>query len=129
MRYQPQGEFTPPNACNVIPPPDSAHQPLPGEMLAEGCPLGNIYGTATGLPVGDPPGASLCDTKVHSQPLALLALLDFQRVLSMRSQCNYVQTTSILTQAKLGEAFETMVPKQWLGAKVANLQAVGTARN
>ncbi len=52
----------PPNACNVIPPPDSAHQPLPGEMLADGCPLGNLYVTATGLPVADPPGMSLCDT-------------------------------------------------------------------
>ncbi len=62
MRYQPQGEFTPPNACDVIPPPDSAHQPLPGEMLADGCPLGNVYGTATGLLVGVPPSASLCDT-------------------------------------------------------------------
>jgi hypothetical protein len=62
MRYQLQGEFTPPNACNVIPPPDSAHQPLPGEMLADECPLGNVYGTATGLPVGVLPSASLCDT-------------------------------------------------------------------
>ncbi len=63
-RYQPQGEFTPPNACNVIPPPDSAHQPLPGEILADGFPLAldNAYGTATGLPVGVLPGASLCDT-------------------------------------------------------------------
>ncbi len=58
------GEFTPPNACDVIPPPDSAHQPLPGEMLADGCPLGNVYGTATfsKLPFGILPGASLCDT-------------------------------------------------------------------
>jgi hypothetical protein len=31
-------------------------------MIADGCPLGNVYGTATGLPVGIPPGASLCDT-------------------------------------------------------------------
>jgi hypothetical protein len=28
--------ITPLNACNVVPPPDSAHQPLPGEMLAGG---------------------------------------------------------------------------------------------
>ncbi len=41
------GQIHPPNACNVIPPPDSAHEPLPGEMLADGCPLGNVYGTAT----------------------------------------------------------------------------------
>ena len=39
--------ITPLNACDVIPPPGSAHQPLPGEMLADGCPLGNVYGTAT----------------------------------------------------------------------------------
>jgi hypothetical protein len=62
MRYQPQGEFTPPNACDVILPPNSAHQPLLGEMLADRCLLGNVYGTATGSPVGIPPGASLCDT-------------------------------------------------------------------
>ncbi len=59
---QPQGELTPPNACDVILPPNSAHQPLPGEMLADGCPLGNVYGTATELPVGILPGMSLCDT-------------------------------------------------------------------
>jgi hypothetical protein len=62
MRYQLQGEFTPPNACDVILPPNSAHQPLPGEMLADVCLLGNVYETATGLPVGILPGMSLCDT-------------------------------------------------------------------
>ncbi len=30
----------------------------------------------------------------------------------MHSQCNYAQATPIMTQAKLGEAFETMVAKQ-----------------
>ncbi len=30
----------------------------------------------------------------------------------MRNQCSYVQATLILTQAKLGEAFKTMVAKQ-----------------
>ncbi len=40
-----------------------------------------------------------------------------------------MQTTPILTQAKSGEAFETMVAKQWFGAKVANLRAVGAAQN
>jgi hypothetical protein len=49
--------------------------------------------------------------------------------LNTRSQCNYVRTTPILTQAKLGKAFETMVAKQWLGMKVANLWAVGAAPN
>ena len=61
-RYQPQDEFTPPNACDIILPQNSAHQPLSGEMLADGCPLANVYGTSTGLPVGILPGASLCDT-------------------------------------------------------------------
>jgi hypothetical protein len=65
MRYQPQGEFTPPNACL-----QTSYQPLPGEMLADRCPLGNVDGTATAnyvgttpwLPSGVPSGASLCDT-------------------------------------------------------------------
>ncbi len=68
--YQPQGKSTPPNACNVIPPFHTPHQPLPGKMLADGCPLGNVDGTATAnfigtilwLPSGIPPGTSLCDT-------------------------------------------------------------------
>ncbi len=55
--------ITPLNACYVIPPPDSAHQPLPGEMLADGCPLGNIWDSDfLESPFGIPPGASLCDT-------------------------------------------------------------------
>jgi hypothetical protein len=29
-----------PNTCDVITPPGSSHQPLPGEMLANGCPSG-----------------------------------------------------------------------------------------
>ncbi len=41
------GRVHPPNACDVKPPSDSAHQPLPGEMLADRCPLGYVYGTAT----------------------------------------------------------------------------------
>jgi hypothetical protein len=45
-----------------------------------------------------------------------------------RSQCNYAQKTPILTQTKLGEAFETIIAKQWLGAKVANLRTGGAAR-
>ncbi len=44
-----------------------------------------------------------------------------------RSQCNYAQKTPILTQTKSGEAFETITAKQWLGAKVANLQTGGAA--
>jgi hypothetical protein len=48
------------------------HQPLPGEILADGCLLGNVDGTATAnfvetipwLPSHVPPGASLCDTYV-----------------------------------------------------------------
>jgi hypothetical protein len=67
-RFQPQDCSPSPNACNVITPSDSAHQPLPGEMLADGYPLGDVYGTVTvNLMVpwslsGVPPGASLCDT-------------------------------------------------------------------
>jgi hypothetical protein len=41
------GRIHPSQRRNVILPPDSAHQPLPGEMLADGCPLGNVSGTAT----------------------------------------------------------------------------------
>jgi hypothetical protein len=48
----------------------SPHQPPPGEMLADWCPLGYAYGTATTNFVGTilwspsdaPPGVSLCDT-------------------------------------------------------------------
>ncbi len=60
----------PPNVCNVIPPFQTPHQSLPGKMLADECPLGNVDGTATAnfigtipwLPSGILPGASLCDT-------------------------------------------------------------------
>jgi hypothetical protein len=60
----------PPNTCNIIPPFQTPHQPLPGKMLADGCPLGNVDRTATAnftgtipwLPSGIPPGTSLCDT-------------------------------------------------------------------
>jgi hypothetical protein len=45
---------------------------------------------------------------------AFLAFLDFQRVLNVRSLCNYAQTTPILTQAKLGKTFETIRAKQCL---------------
>jgi hypothetical protein len=44
-----------------------------------------------------------------------------------RSQCNYAQKTLILTQTKSGEAFETIIAKRWLGAKVANLWTGGAA--
>jgi hypothetical protein len=44
------------------------------------------------------------------------------------SQCNYAQKTLILTQTKSGEAFETIIAKQWLGAKVADLRTGGAAR-
>ncbi len=44
-----------------------------------------------------------------------------------RSQCNYAQKTLILTQTKSGKAFETIIAKQWLGAKVADLQTGGAA--
>jgi hypothetical protein len=65
-------------ARQIHPPPppatsfsrQSPYQPPPGEMLADGCPLGYVYGTATANFVGTipwspsdaPPGMSLCDT-------------------------------------------------------------------
>jgi hypothetical protein len=63
-------QIHPPHACNFILPFQTPQQPLPGKMLADGCPLGNVDGTATAnvtvtipwLPSGIPPGASLCDT-------------------------------------------------------------------
>jgi hypothetical protein len=67
-----------PTARQIHPPPMPAtsyprqtpHQPLPEKMLADGCPLCNVDGTATANIVGTipwspsdiPPGASLCDT-------------------------------------------------------------------
>ena len=36
----PIARMAPSNTCDVITPPDSSHQPLPGEMLANGCPSG-----------------------------------------------------------------------------------------
>jgi hypothetical protein len=45
----------------------------------------------------------------------------------MRRQCNYAQKTPILTQTKSGKAFKTIIAKQWLGAKVANLWTGGAA--
>ncbi len=91
------------------------------------------------LPFGIPPGASLCDTYFPSRPLVFLAFSDFQSHLPFlpfqiseesdtRSQCNYVQKTPILTQTKLGKAFKTIIVKQWVGAKVANLRTGGAAR-
>jgi hypothetical protein len=67
--YQPQGEFTPPMPATSYP-RQTPHQPLPEEMLADGCPLGNVDGRVTANFVGKIPwspsdillGASLCDT-------------------------------------------------------------------
>jgi hypothetical protein len=112
MRYQSQGEFTPPNACDVIPPPDFAHQPLPGEMLADGCLLGNICGTATfsrrllkSHPARHSVTLRFC--------LGHLPFLPFQisEESDTRIQCNYVQKTPILTQTKSGKAFKTITSK------------------
>jgi hypothetical protein len=115
------GRIHPPNACNVIPPPDSAHQPLPGEMLADRCPLGNVYGTATF------PSRLLESHLAHHSVtlrfhLSHLPFLPFQisEVSDMRSQCNYAQKTPILTQTKSGEAFKTIISKTmawWEGCK------------
>ncbi len=108
-QYQSQGKFLPPNACDVIPSSDSAHQPLPGEMLADGCPLGNVHGTATF-------SSRLLESRPahHSVTLRFclghLPFLPFQisKESDTRSQCNYAQKTPILTQTKLGKAFETI---------------------
>jgi hypothetical protein len=123
LRYQSLGEFTPPHACDVIPPPDSAHQPLPGEMLADGCPLGNLYGTATF-------SSCLLESRParHSVTLRFrlghLPFLPFQisEESDTRSQCNYAQKTLILTQTKSAKAFETIKQNNGL---VRRLQIFG----
>jgi hypothetical protein len=116
------GRIHPPNACDVIPPPDSAHQPLPGEMLADGCPLGNVYGTATF-------SSRLLESLPARHSVTLrcrlghLPFFPFQisEESDTRSQCNYAQKTPILTQTKSGEASETSLAKQLVfSAKVAN---------
>jgi hypothetical protein len=97
-------------------------------MLADGCPLGNVYGTATF-------SSCLLDFHLarHSVTLRFclghLPFLPFQisEESDTRSQCNYERKTPILTQTKSGEAFETIMAKQWLGAKVANLRTGGAA--
>jgi hypothetical protein len=63
-------QIHPPQRLRRHTPVQTPHQPLPGEMFADGCPLGNVDETATAyfvgtipwLPSGIPPGASLCDT-------------------------------------------------------------------
>ncbi len=128
-RYQSQGEFTPPNACDVIPPLDSAHQPLPGEMLADGCPLGIVYGTAT-FSSRLLESCPACHSVTLRFRLGHLPFLPFQisEESDTRSQCNYAQKTPILTQTKSSKAFETIIAKQWLGVKVANLRTGDAAR-
>ncbi len=108
-RYQSQGKFTPPNACDIIPPLDSAHQPLPGEMLADGCPLGNVYETATshGCLLESCPAHHSVTLRFHFGHLPFLPF-QISKESDMRSQCNYAQKTPILTQTKSGEAFETI---------------------
>jgi hypothetical protein len=112
MRFQSQGKFTPPNACDVIPPPDSAHQPLSGEMLADGCPLGNVHGTATfsSCLLESRPA---CHSVTLRFQLGHLPFLPFQisEESDTCSQCNYVQKPPILTQTKSGEAFKTIISK------------------
>ncbi len=62
--------------------------------------------------------------------LGHLPLLPFQisEESDTRSQCNYARKTPMLTQTKLGKAFKTIIAKQWLGAKIANLRTGGTAQ-
>jgi hypothetical protein len=98
-------------------------------MLADGCPLGNVYGTAV---------FSSCLLEFHLARYSVtlrfrlghLPFLPFQisEESDTRSQCNYAQQTPILTQTKSGEAFETILAKRWLGVKVANLGTGGAAQ-
>jgi hypothetical protein len=62
--------------------------------------------------------------------LGHLLFLPFQisKESDTRSQCNYARKTLILTQTKSGKAFETIIARQWLGAKVADLWTGGAAR-
>jgi hypothetical protein len=98
-------------------------------MLADGCPLGNVHGTATfsSRLLESHPARCSVTLRFH---LGHLPFLPFQisEESDMRSQCNYARKTPILTQTKSGEAFKTIIAKQWLGAKVANLWTGGTAR-
>ncbi len=63
-------QIHPPQRLQPHTPIQTPHQPLPGKMLADRYPLGNVDGTATAnfvgtipwSPSGIPPGASLCDT-------------------------------------------------------------------
>ncbi len=63
-------QIHPPQRLQRHTPRQTPHQPLPEEMLADGCPLGNVDGTATANFVGTipwspsdiPPSASLCET-------------------------------------------------------------------
>jgi hypothetical protein len=78
-------------------------------MLADGCPLGNVHGTATshGCLLESRPARHSETLRFH---LGHLPFLPFQisEESDMRSQCNYARKTPILTQTKLGEAFETI---------------------
>jgi hypothetical protein len=76
-------------------------------MLADGCPLGNLYGTATF-------SSRLLESRPARHSVTLrcrlghLPFLPFQisEESDTRSQCNYARRTPILTQTKSGEAFE-----------------------
>ncbi len=98
--------ITPLNACDVIPPPDSAHQPLPGEMLVDGCPLGNVYGTATFSSRLLESGPARHSVTLRCR-LGQLPFLPFQisEESDTRSQCNYARKTPILTQTKFRHDF------------------------
>jgi hypothetical protein len=97
-------------------------------MLADRCPLGNVYGTATfsSRLLESRPARHSVTLRFH---LSHLPFLPFQIIeeSDTRSQCNYAQKTLILTQTKPGEAFEASIAKQWLGVKVANLRTGGAA--
>ncbi len=112
MRFQPQGWFTPHNACNAIFLLDSAHQPLPGEMLADGCMLGRRGWDGNCKPCWDGSMVAFwcpawCVTLWHLHAVShCLPFLPFQISEELAVPCeswNLRGTTRILTQAKAGK--------------------------
>jgi len=84
-------DATPSNTCDVITPPDSSHQPLPGEMLANGCRSGRRRWDSDCKPRWDGSMVTFwhpawCVTLwllgAVSLSLAFLALSDFRRDVS-----------------------------------------------
>jgi hypothetical protein len=98
-------------------------------MLADECSLGNVYETETfsSFLLESHPARHSVTLRFRLGHLPFLPFQIFEES-DTCSQCNYAQKTLILTQTKSGEAFETFLAKQWLGAKVANLWTGGAAQ-